>query len=41
MGSIPARHFVVAVMINMDGVNAQALLRSITELYGMPVPNRR
>ena len=41
MGAVPSRHYAAAVMINMDSVNAQALLRTITELFGMPVPARR
>jgi len=41
MGLVASRHYAAAVMINMDGLNAQALLRTITELYGMPVPAPR
>lgn len=34
----PSRHFAVAVMVNMDGVNAQSLVWTIFKLYGTPVP---
>ena len=38
MAAIPKSHYAVAVMINMDGVNAQSLVFSIFKIYGMPVP---
>lgn len=41
MQVVPSKHYAIAVMINMDGVNAQGLLTSISSLYAMPVPARR
>lgn len=35
----PSRHCAVAVMFNMDGVNAQSLVWTILKLYGTPVPS--
>jgi hypothetical protein len=41
MGIIPAKQFAVAVMINMDGVNAQSLVNTVSEIYGMVPPRPR
>ncbi len=38
METFPERHYAVAVMVNMDGVNATSLVRTISGIYGMPVP---
>jgi len=37
----PDKRFAVAVMVNMDGVNATSLVRAISGIYGMPVPKPR
>jgi CubicO group peptidase (beta-lactamase class C family) len=36
---IPERHFAVAALANMDGVELSAVVRGILELYNMPYPN--
>jgi len=36
---IPERHFAVAALANMDGVELSAVFRGILELYNMPYPN--
>jgi CubicO group peptidase (beta-lactamase class C family) len=38
MESFPNKHYAVAVMVNMGGVNATSLVRTISAIYGMPVP---
>jgi len=37
---IPERHFAMAVLANMDGVELLGAAQEILELYGMPHPNR-
>jgi serine beta-lactamase-like protein LACTB len=39
MEAIPSRHYAVAVMVNLDGVNARSLLQTVSHDYGMPVPH--
>ena len=39
MMAVPSRRFAVAVMANMENVNAQSLLFSIFKIYGMPAPS--
>lgn len=36
---VPDRHFAVAALANMDGVQPFAVVRGILELYNMPYPN--
>lgn len=38
METVPSKHYAIAVMVNMDGVNVQSLLHTISAIYGIPVP---
>jgi hypothetical protein len=38
MEAVPGKHYAIAVMVNMDGVNAQGLLHTISSAFGMPMP---
>ncbi|MGH9523880.1 MAG: serine hydrolase domain-containing protein [Terriglobales bacterium] len=39
MMAVPSRHFAAAVMVNMEGVNAQSLVFSIMKIYDTPAPS--
>ena len=41
MAILPAKHFAVAALANMDGVDPGEVVRGVLDLYDLPYPNRK